>query len=312
MRVLTQLGGEAADRIARAVPEATIIVVAGHEDPPPEAYGEALLALPWGTPNLAEVLARGVRWVHVLGTGIDRFPLHLVPEGVSVSCSRGGSAVPIAEWVLAVMLAAEKRLPDTWIHEVPARGWHGAGAVLGGLAGKLVALAGFGAIGQAVATRALAFDMRVRGFRRTAAPSPIAGVEMAESLARLVDGADHVVLAAPATAVTRGMIGRDVLAMVKPGVHLVNVARGSLVDEQALRAALDDGRVAVASLDAVEPEPLPADHWMYAHPRVRLSPHVSWNAPGALDELVDRFIDNLRHRRDGEPLAGTVDRVAGY
>src|SRR6185369_856007 len=161
-----------------------------------------------------QVLVRGVCWVHVLGTGIDRFPLHLVPEDVTVTCSRGGSAVPIAEWVLAVMLAFEKRLPDTWIHEAPARGWHGAGAGLGGLAGKLVALVGFGAIGQAVAARALAFGMRVRAFRRTAAASPIGGVEMAESLTRLVDGADHLVLAAPATAATRGMIGGEVLAAV--------------------------------------------------------------------------------------------------
>jgi phosphoglycerate dehydrogenase-like enzyme len=312
VRVLTQLGGEASDRIARAVPEATVIVVPGHEDPSPGAHGEALLALPWGTPNLSDVLARGVRWVHVLGTGIDRFPLHLVANDVTVTCSRGGSAVPIAEWVLAVMLAFEKRLPETWIRESPATGWHGAGAVLGGLAGKRLALVGFGAIGQAVATRALAFDVRVRAFRRTAAPSPIAGVEMAGSLASLVEDADHLVLAAPATAATRGMIGGEVLAMVKPGVHLVNVARGSLLDEQALRQALDDGRVATASLDAVEPEPLPAGHWMYAHPRVRLSPHVSWSAPDALDELIDRFIDNLRRRRDGQPLSGMIDRAAGY
>ena len=99
---------------------------------------------------------------------------------------------------------------------------------------------------------------------------------------------------------------------MKPGVHLVNVARGALVDQDALRAALDDGRVAVASLDAVDPEPLPDGHWLYTHPRVRLSPHVSWSAPDALDELIDRFIDNLRRHRAGRPFAGIVDRAAGY
>jgi phosphoglycerate dehydrogenase-like enzyme len=309
VRVLTQLGGEAAARIAGAVPEAAVVVVPGHDEPSPDAHGEALLALPWGTPNLAQVLGRGVRWVHVLGTGIDRFPLHLVAPDVTVTCSRGASAVPIAEWTLAVMLAVEKRLPETWIHEKPA-GWHGA--QLGSLAGKVLGLVGFGAIGQAVATRALAFGMRVRACRRTTAPSPIVGVEMLSSLAALAADADHLVLAAPATAASRGLIGAEVLAAVKPGLHLVNVARGSLVDEQALRAALDDGRVAAASLDAVEPEPLPQGHWMYAHPRVRLSPHVSWSAPDALDELVDRFIDNLRRYRDGQALAGGIDRAAGY
>jgi phosphoglycerate dehydrogenase-like enzyme len=99
---------------------------------------------------------------------------------------------------------------------------------------------------------------------------------------------------------------------MKPGVHLVNVARGSLVDQDALHAALDDGRVALASLDAVDPEPLPDGHWMYAHPRVRLSPHVSWSMPGAADVLLDAFLDNLRRWRAGEPLSGVVDRAAGY
>ena len=99
---------------------------------------------------------------------------------------------------------------------------------------------------------------------------------------------------------------------MKPGAHLVNVARGTLVDEAALRHALDDGRIARASLDAVEPEPLPAGHWMYGHPRVRLSPHVSWNMPGAAEILVDCFIDNVRRWGAGEPLAGVVDPSAGY
>jgi phosphoglycerate dehydrogenase-like enzyme len=99
---------------------------------------------------------------------------------------------------------------------------------------------------------------------------------------------------------------------MKPGAHLVNVARGAIVDQDALRRALDAGRVAMASLDAVEPEPLPAGHWMYGHPRVRLSPHISWNMPGAAEILVDAFIDNLRRWRNGEPLDGVVDRAAGY
>lgn len=309
MRVLTQLGGSFAARIAGAVPEATVVVVPGDGEPPAEAWGEVLLALPWGTPNLALVLARGVGWVHVLGTGVDRFPMHLVADDVLLTCSRGGSAVPIAEWVLAVMLAFEKRLPETWIREPPARGWHSA--PLGGLAGKTLGLLGMGAIGQAVARRALAFDMRVVGCRRTAAPSPVAGVELV-TLDALLRRADHLVIAAPATAATRGLVGAAALAAAKPGMHLVNVARGAIVEESALRAALDCGRIAAASLDAVEPEPLPAGHWMYTHPRVRLSPHVSWNAPGALDELVDRFIANLERRLRGEPLAGVVDRAAGY
>src|SRR5262249_2924274 len=128
----------------------------------------------------------------------------------------------------------------------------------------------------------------------------------------LVATADHVVLAAPATRETRHLLDARAFAAMKRGMHVVNVARGALVDQDALRAALDDGTVAMASLDAVEPEPLPAGHWMYAHPRVRLSPHVSWNMPGAAELLLDAFIDNLRRWRDGRPLTGVVDPEAGY
>jgi phosphoglycerate dehydrogenase-like enzyme len=154
--------------------------------------------------------------------------------------------------------------------------------------------------------------MRVRAYRRTAAPGSLADVEVLPSLRELVASADHLVLAAPATPATRHLLDRDVFAAVKPGLHLINVARGALVDQAALRAALDDGRVARASLDAVVPEPLPEGHWMYDHPRVRVSPHVSWSVPGAADALLDCFIDNLRRYRAGEPLAGVVERETGY
>jgi phosphoglycerate dehydrogenase-like enzyme len=124
--------------------------------------------------------------------------------------------------------------------------------------------------------------------------------------------ADHLVIAAPATPATRHLLGAPVFAAVKPGLHLVNVSRGALVDQEALRAALDAGRVAMASLDAVEPEPLPDGHWLYGHPRVRLSPHVSWSMPGAAEVLLAPFIDNLRRYRAGRPLTGVVDLQAGY
>jgi phosphoglycerate dehydrogenase-like enzyme len=95
-------------------------------------------------------------------------------------------------------------------------------------------------------------------------------------------------------------------------VHLVNVARGALVDHEALRRALDDGRVGLASLDRVDPEPLPAGHWLYSHPRVRLSPHTSWSMPGTFDLLIEPFVENLRRDLAGEPLAHLVDAALGY
>ena len=95
-------------------------------------------------------------------------------------------------------------------------------------------------------------------------------------------------------------------------MHLVNVARGALVDQEALRVALDAGRVACASLDVAEPEPLPEGHWLYTHPRVRLSPHISWSAPQAFAALLAGFLDNVGRFARGEALGGVVDREAGY
>ena len=309
VRILVQIREALARRIAEAVPDIEIVPIPSDGDLPPEVDGEILLTLPWGSPNLAQALGRGVRWVHALGTGVDAFPVHLLTHQM-LTCSRGGSAVPIAEWVLAVMLAFEKRLPDAWIHGVSTERW--GRMALGTLHGKTLGLVGLGGIGTAVAERALPFGMQVRACRRTGARAPIAGVDVVGSVSELVASADHVVIAAPSTEATRHLFNREVFAAMKPGAHLVNVARGALVDQDALHAALDDGRVAMASLDAVEPEPLPEGHWMYGHPRVRLSPHVSWYMPGAPDLLIDRFIDNLRRWCAGEPLTGVVDRQAGY
>lgn len=275
---------------------------------PADARGEVLLAPTWGAANLAEAMTRGVRWVHTYGTGVDRFPFEALGDA-QLTCSRGASAVPIAEWALAMLLACEKQLPARWISAPPE---HWNMAALGTLQGRQLALLGFGGIGRAVAERALAFGMRVGALVRNARPSPMAGVRFARDLGELVADADHLVLAAPLTPATRGLVGREVFARCKPGLHLVNVARGGLVDPDALREALDSGRVARASLDAVEPEPLPEGHWLYTHPRVRLSAHVSWSSPTALDEILDPFLDNLARFRAGGELFGRVDAEAGY
>ena len=309
VRILCQIREALAARVADAVPDIEVVRIPLEGELPTGIDGEVLLTYPWASANLRQVLARGVRWIHALGTGVDAFPFHLL-TGQTLTCSRGGSAIPIAEWVLATMLAFEKHLPDAWIHSVPIGGW--SRAALGTLHGRTLGLVGFGGIARGVAQRALPFGMRVRAYRRSAGPSEVGGVEVLASLAELVASSDHVVIAAPATAATRHLFSRDVFAAAKPGIHLVNIARGALVDQDALRVALDDHRVAMASLDAVEPEPLPDGHWMYTHPCVRLSPHISWSMPGAADLLLDAFVDNLRRYQAGEPLTGLVDVAAGY
>jgi phosphoglycerate dehydrogenase-like enzyme len=308
LRVLVHVPTDRLGWIPERVPGTELVEVPREGPIDPALRGEALLTFAWGAPNLAEVLEHGVRWIHTLGTGVDRFPLELVGARL-LTCSRGASAVPISEWVMAMLLAFEKRLPDAWITAPPER-W--TFRELGGLEGRALGLVGIGGIGQAVARRALPFGMQVRALRRSAAPSPVEGVEIVTDLKALLAGADHLVLAASATPETRHLLDAVAFSHVKPGVHLVNIARGSLVDQEALREALDDGRVACASLDTVEPEPLPEGHWLYTHPKVRLSAHISWNMPGALDRLFASFADNLARYAKGQPLEGVVDAKRGY
>ena len=298
------MGGLLLDGVRRALPDATVVGA----DTPEASAADVLVTLADGGDAIARALTPGIRWVHVLGAGIDGFPLDVVGDRL-VTCSRGAAAPAIAEFVLAAMLAFEKQLPEVWITGPPDAGHVPA---LGGLEGRTLGIVGLGSIGTEVARRALAFDMTVIGVRRSDRPAPLPGIALAPDLGALLEASDHVVVAAPATARTERLIGADALARVRPGAHLVNVARGSLVDQDALLAALDDGRLGRATLDVVDPEPLPAGHPLYTHERVRLTPHLSWSSPRTLRRTMALFVDNLDRYRAGQALLGGVDLEEGY
>jgi phosphoglycerate dehydrogenase-like enzyme len=307
IRVLNLLGDPAADAALATVPDAEILTCAA-DAVPADARAEAMFS-PFTPMPLHDRLDEiGVQWMHIPGTGVDIWPREILAAR-TVTCSRGVSAIPIAEYVLAAMLAFEKDIPRIFLEEVPA---HWNFHPLGELAGKTVGIVGLGGIGEAVATRALAFDCRVRALRRRPAQGAPPGVELASDLPDLLASADHLVIAAPATSATQHLLDAAAFDLVKPGVHIVNIARGSLVDQDALRRALDDDRVALATLDTVTPEPLPAGHWMFAHPKVRVTAHVSWGSPNAFGRMMQAFADNLARYVAGEPLVGVVDPDEGY
>ena len=308
LRIFSHVPSAHLEPVRRAHPDVEIVEIPRKGPIEGDLSAEILLTQPWASPNLSDIMTRGVRWVHAFGTGVDRFPVPLLGKAI-LTCSRGASATGISEWVLAVMLAAEKRLPESWIDEPPAR-W--SMASLGSLADKKLGLIGFGEIAQAIARRALPFGMRIAALRRTNTKSAVEGVAIVESLETLLAEADHVVVTAPLTPATHHLLGTQAFEMMKPGVHLVNISRGGLVDHDALRNALGEDGVSLASLDCVEPEPVPEGHWLYSHPRVRLSAHVSWNVPAAYDGLIDPFVENLGRYRRGEELGYRVDPKEGY
>ncbi len=312
MRIIAQLGllSEHADLVRGAYPDVELIEFKAGE-PPSGLQAEAFFGGYLGWDDIIRWLdAAGVRWVQLSGTGVDGVPKQVF-EGRVVTCARGASAVPISEWVMAAILAHAKRFQETNLSE-PPKYWNFPNPTLDRVEGATLALVGLGGIGTAIATRALAFGMRVRAMRRTDAPSPIEGVELVRSLDALLPGADHVALAAPATARTRHLIDADAFALMKEGVHIINIARGALIDQDALRVALDDGRVARASLDTVDPEPLPAGHWLYAHPKVLLTAHISWYTPQLILSAVEILVENIGRYERGEPLLYVVDADEGY
>jgi phosphoglycerate dehydrogenase-like enzyme len=248
----------------------------------------------------------GLKWIQLISAGVDLYPRWLF-AGPPVTSARGVSSLALAEFTLMAVFAAAKRTSEIWVHD--AARWKPSRLSL--VAGATLGIVGFGAIGEALAPKALALGLKVLAVRKSAAAMP-AGVERAADVAELFARADHVVLACPATPETDRMVNGALLAQAKPGLHIINVARGSLIDDAALLAALDDKRLGLATLDCTDPEPLPEGHAFYTHPRIRLSPHTSTYTPDAQPNLIAKFVRNLDNYRAGRPLEDVVDPAAGY
>ncbi len=248
-----------------------------------------------------------VKFVQIASAGLDGYPRWLF-DAPAVATAAGTAAGPISEFVLANMLAHEKRLLTVQIRDGDP--WPEPDTVmqnpLGSLDGKTLGLIGIGQIGGRVATLARAFGMKVIAQRRSTAPAP-EGIEIVP-LDTLLARADHIVVAAPLTAETTGLLDAAAFAKAKPGVHLVNIARGAIVDTDALVEALTSGKVAAASLDVTEPEPLPPGHPLWSAPNVRITPHISWSSAGTPARIFKLFAENVGRIASGQPPENALPR----
>lgn len=261
-----------------------------------------------GAPDVAPAgWGSGLQWLHVLSAGIDGYPRWIF-EGVQATCGRGSSSVAIAEYVMAAILHHEKNFPALLANSREEWGARRPGSI----SGKTIGLLGMGAIGQEVAKRTLAFDANVLALKRSTAPAEHPGIEMAASLADLMQRSDHLVLALPLTDETRGIINEDTLAHASKGLHLINVSRGPLINDDALTDALDSERLSAATLDVSFPEPLPEGHAFYAHPKIRLTPHISWFAEDGDGRMLAGVRSNVDRLLGGQDLANLVDLSRGY
>ncbi|HET7685653.1 MAG TPA: D-2-hydroxyacid dehydrogenase [Candidatus Limnocylindria bacterium] len=258
------------------------------------------------SPNLA--------WIHSYSAGVERVATPLVRErGLLVTNGRGVFSRPIAEYLVMMLLAVQRRLPQllelqrerTW-QPLPGRE----------LAGVTVGIVGFGSIGAEVARLLQPFGTAIIATRRHpergAGEHPNVEILGFDQLDELLRRSDAVFVTAPLTAETAGLIGAHELQEMKEGAWLYNIARGRLVDEIALRRALEAGWIGGAVLDVFTEEPLPADSPLYDAPNVVITPHTSWASDRVLDRSLDLFVDNLGRFVSGEPLRNLVDLEAGY
>ncbi|NKX54261.1 D-2-hydroxyacid dehydrogenase [Arthrobacter mobilis] len=253
-----------------------------------------------------------LRWVHVAAAGVDAVMFdELRTSDVAVTNAHGVFDVPIAEFVLASILAHDKQLHVSKSLQRQGRWQH---RELTRTAGSCALVVGTGGIGRATARLLRAAGLQVRGAGRTARDhdGDFGTVVPSAQLAAHAGWADHLVLAAPLTAQTHHLADARVLAAMKPSAHLVNVGRGALVDEAALIQALRAGELAAASLDVFEQEPLTPGHPFWELENVHVSAHMSGDVAGWRDALADQFLANLDRWISGEPLANQVDKARGY
>jgi phosphoglycerate dehydrogenase-like enzyme len=277
---------------------------------------DALAYFRWWTsrPVLEQILdlAPELRWVHTPSAGVEHLLIPAIIEReIMLTNSAGVHAIPIAEFVFGFMLTKAKQLAAYRAAQAEAR-W-ARDFQLEELYGATLLILGIGGIGQAIAERAAAFGMRILGSRRM--PRPMPGVERVvgeDEWRALLPEADYVVVATPLTPTTRGMIDAAALAAMKPSAYLINIARGAVLDEPALIAALNEGRIAGAALDTFEQEPLPADSPLWHLRGVTITPHTTANSLRMRERQINLFLENLDRFRNGVPLVNVVDKDRGY
>lgn len=248
---------------------------------------------------------RSIDVLQTFNAGLDEpFYAKIAARGTRIVNS-SAQAVAIAEYVMAHVLSLVHPI-DRQREQQARRHWELT--PFRELSRMRWLIVGFGAIGEAIAARARAFGATIAVVRRTPQTSPLVDdAGTLEDLPRLLPAADVVVIACALTDATRGFADAAFFADLKPGAILVNIARGALVDDTALLAALDGGRLAHAVLDVFPTEPLPAGDPLWTHPRVRVTPHTSFAGDGVRGRWDALFLENIARYVRGEPLVREVD-----
>lgn len=267
----------------------------------------------------AELLgdAPNLRWVQAWSAGVDRYITidELVEnEDIVLTNMQGIHGPAIADHAMAMLLAHTRGLRE-WYRAMDEGEWNrGRAREMSALRGRTLLVVGMGGIGSEIAVRAKAFGMRVTATVRTRRETPpfVDYLGLAEELDALLPDADVVAVCVPLTDETRGMFDSERFGRMKRGAYLINIARGKVIDTDAMLAALDEGILSGVGLDVTDPEPLPSDHPLWQRDDVIVTPHVAGRAEITQDRRWALFKENVRRFGAGEPLLNVVDKDAGY
>jgi len=297
-RLLRPPGGhEVAVRVCATEAEAASVV------------GEVDVVYAWHFPPALYGKAPRLRWLQVMGAGVDWALVPELPSRVTVTRAPGIFGPWMSEYVLGWCAWVTQRM-ETYRAAQREQRWIGT-VLPGRLRGKTLTLVGVGDIGREIARVARAVGLHVIGVSRSGERVPaVERVYRPGHLARALAAADFVVLVVPLTPKTRGLIDDAAFAVMRPDAWLLNIGRGAVVDEAALLRALQARRIAGAVLDVFPTEPLPADHPLWRLDNVVITPHVA--GPSTSDEIAPVFNDNLARYLRGRPLQHVVDRGRGY
>lgn len=291
--------GNDSNFVAREAPLAEVVLQAG--------FDGAIFNPMWP-------LAQRARWVHSLSTGVEgMLPPEFVASPVPLTNARGVFAEALGEYAIAAVLHFAKDIP-LMMRNQQAHHWESQTVEM--VREKTFGVVGYGGIGRESARLAAAMGMRVIALRRRTALSDNDGIAeriyTPDQLHELLAASDYVLMAMPSTPETRHMIGAPELRAMKNSAVLINLGRGSSVDEAALVEALREKRIRGAALDVFETEPLPPEHPLYTLDNVLISPHSADRTPDFLERATRMFMENYGRFVRGEPLLNVVDKKAGY
>ena len=304
--------------IREAAGDAYRVVRAAEEDAVREHAAEAEIAFGWFPPALLEE-ASALRWIQSWAAGadwlFDQANLSARP-GLTVTTASGVHPKPIAEHVLGLLVMLARRFPQMLAAQREHR-WAGddlGNADVWELSGSTLALVGVGAIGQRIARLADALDVKVVGVRHDPSKGAphVAEMKGTDQLRETLGAADLVVVTLPETDETKGLFDEAAFAAMKPRALFVNVGRGEVVEQNALVAALQSGRLGGAGLDVFADEPLPEDSPLWAMDNVVVTPHVAGLTPHYAERATAIFVENLERYRRGDALENVADPERGY